>query len=123
MPARPAITIKIDSTAAKIGRSMKKRDIMPGSLLLGRSRRLLWTFRRLLWTFRRLLWTFRRLLRTLRGLLRCLGGPLAALARRSLGAVGRVGIADLHRPARRPHQLELHHAVDDDALAGFQSAI
>src|SRR5882672_10732608 len=32
--ARPAITMKIESTAAKIGRSMKKRENMWSSLLL-----------------------------------------------------------------------------------------
>src|SRR5687767_7669127 len=83
--ARPAITMKIDSTAAKIGRSMKKRDIMRGSLL-GVGQRLLLPLGR----------------RLVAGLA-ALGGRLAPLVALALGRRGAVG--DLHRPARWPHQL------------------
>src|SRR5262245_36361264 len=99
MPARPAITMKIESTAAKIGRSMKKREIIAASLLLGLRRRFLGRGLAV-------------------GLAVLAGGTLAgsALAGGALGCSR--GVPDLNRSAGRPHQLELHDPVDDDALAG-----
>src|SRR5262245_35898959 len=114
MPARPAITIKIESTAAKIGRSMKKRDIMAASrsLVVGGLRR---------------------------DILGCLAAAFVALLSRrawlSSGArlfygtrfsgrawrpfaVGRSGgIRHLDRCSRP----ELHDAVDDDPVACLEA--
>src|SRR5688572_4626337 len=100
--ARPAITMKIESTAAKIGRSMKKREIMIASRLL----------------------LVRRLRRGLLG--RLAAGFTVRLAcrlasRRAFPVGGGRAIGDLHRPAGRAHHLQLHHAVHDDAVAGLQA--
>src|SRR5687768_18594697 len=95
--------MKIDSTAAKIGRSMKKRDIICGSLLLGGRRGLL--LRSLV---RTRIWT--------------LSARFAALAGRAFAVSGRGAVRDLHRSARGPHELQLHHAVNDYALAGLEAA-
>src|SRR5687767_13884243 len=102
--ARPAITMKIESTAAKIGRSMKKRDIMAVSRLL----------------------LVRRLRR---GLVRRLAAGLTIrlacrfASRRAFPVGGRRAVADLHRSTGRSHHLQLHHAVHDHAVAGFQAVV
>src|SRR5688572_12934908 len=114
--ASPAITMKIDSTAAKIGRSMKKRDIMAYRSLKALTQRTQRTQRTKGTASLALL---RRVRRRFRGGLVAGLGVFAwcalalvrgafALAGRALAVRGGRAVGDLHRPARGPHQLELH---------------
>src|SRR5262245_16947694 len=107
--ARPAITMKIESTAAKIGRSMKKREIM------------------VVPDFYRWGWTTRVSARpcSLLGVRRRrLGGTVGSLLLRRRGCALAIGrrrtVGDLYRHAGR-HQRELNHAFHDDAVAGLDT--
>src|SRR5688572_15027917 len=94
--ASPAMTMKIESTAAKIGRSMKKREIMAGCLYF-------------------LLWRCLLVRRRFHAFGRLLARGAALLVRRTTLLVGGCAraVVDLHRDTRR-HQRKLHHAVDDE---------
>src|SRR5712671_5870913 len=92
--ANPASTRKIESTAAKMGRSMKKRENMAEYLFCG--------------------------LRG-RGLCGGLGDTLFALRRLALGRPsGQAAFGDCLRNFYRRSRTSFDHAVDYDPIAAFQ---
>src|SRR5262245_33737289 len=116
MPASPAITMKIESTAAKIGRSMKKRDIMAASrsLVVGGLRRDI--FGRLAAAF--IAWLSWRAWLSSRARLFC-RTRFSGRAWRPFTFDRSGGIRHLDRSSRP----ELHYAVHDDPVARLEAVV